>query len=46
MNRHELVTIPALVFVVESEHVAEFVSGHPFSMSPAEGRDVHCKERF
>src|SRR6185503_3830259 len=41
MNRHVLVTVPALVFVMEAQHVAQFVDGHPFSLPPPKSRDVN-----
>src|SRR5580765_5212315 len=41
MNRHVPVAVPALVFVMEAQHVAQFVGRHPFSLPPPKSRDVH-----
>lgn len=45
VDGHELVAVPALMFVMEAEHVAEFVGGHPFALPPPEGRDVDVHPR-
>ena len=39
-NRHKLVAVPALMFVVKAEDVAEFVRGHPFRLPPPKRGDV------
>src|SRR5262245_59427225 len=34
VDRDKAVAVPALVFVKEAEDVAEFVGGHPWSLTP------------
>ena len=40
MNGHKLVAVPALVFVMEAQHVAQFVGEHPFPLPPPKGGNV------